>query len=66
MGISNKSVPDIGVREERRPEHPADRRRRLENSLESGLEDTFPTSDAIGVVQPPLSSRDCGKNAGGK
>jgi hypothetical protein len=60
MGISNKTVA------EQRPEPPAERRRRLEKSLESGLEDTFPASDAISVVQPPPSSHDCGKNADGK
>jgi hypothetical protein len=41
-------------------ESPAERRRRLEKSLESGLEDTFPASDAISVVQPlptPLDPR---------
>ena len=27
-------------------------RRRMEKSLESGLEDTFPGSDAISVIQP--------------
>ncbi|MPZ57691.1 MAG: hypothetical protein GEU91_14565 [Rhizobiales bacterium] len=32
--------------------------RRLEESLETGLEDTFPASDAINVVQPPPSPED--------
>jgi hypothetical protein len=34
------------------------RRRRLERSLEQGLEDTFPASDAINVTQPPPSVND--------
>jgi hypothetical protein len=32
-----------------------ERRQRLEKSLESGLEDTFPASDPINIVQPPPS-----------
>ncbi len=39
-------------------EDAAARRRRLERSLEQGLEDTFPASDAINVTQPPPSARD--------
>jgi hypothetical protein len=31
---------------------------RLERSLEEGLEDTFPASDPISVVQPPPKSTD--------
>jgi hypothetical protein len=42
----------------KRPEDPAERRRRLEKSLESGLEETFPASDAINVVQPPPTALD--------
>jgi hypothetical protein len=34
------------------------RRRRLEQSLEAGLEGTFPASDPINVVQPPPSVLD--------
>jgi len=33
-------------------------RRRLEKSLEQGLEGTFPASDPINVVQPPPSALD--------
>lgn len=33
-------------------------RRRLERSLEEGLEDTFPASDPINVIQPPQSPED--------
>jgi hypothetical protein len=33
-------------------------RRRLEKSLEEGLEDSFPASDPINVTQPPPSIQD--------
>lgn len=33
-------------------------RRRLERSLEEGLEDSFPASDPINVTQPPPSIQD--------
>jgi hypothetical protein len=47
-----------GGHPERRPEDAEERRRRLEKSLEQGLEDTFPASDAVSVVQPPPSVLD--------
>jgi hypothetical protein len=36
----------------------AKERRRLEKSLEEGLEDSFPGSDPISVTQPPPSIQD--------
>jgi hypothetical protein len=33
-------------------------RRRAEDSLEKGLEDTFPASDPVSVTQPPPSKED--------
>jgi len=33
-------------------------RKRAENSLEKGLEDTFPASDPVNVTQPPPSAAD--------
>ncbi len=36
----------------------AKERRRLEKSLEEGLEDSFPASDPISVIQPPPSAQD--------
>jgi hypothetical protein len=49
----------VGTAEpERRAETEAARRRRLEQSLEEGLEGTFPASDPINVVQPPPSVLD--------
>jgi len=58
MGSSNKTIAKSEAREETRGENPAERRHRLEQSLERGLEDTFPASDAINVTQPPPSVRD--------
>jgi hypothetical protein len=63
MGLSNETAPDKGLKEEKRREDPAERRQRLEKSLESGLEDTFPASDAISVVQPPPTIHDGKKRA---
>lgn len=36
----------------------AKERRRLEKSLEEGLEDSFPASDPVSVTQPPPSIQD--------
>jgi hypothetical protein len=58
MGPRSDTVPDGGMSGEKRPESPAERRERLEKSLESGLEDTFPASDAISVVQPAPTPQD--------
>jgi hypothetical protein len=56
MGRS-KEPPLNEAGSEGEPERPAEdvtaRRRRLEQSLEQGLEGTFPASDPINVVQPP-------------
>jgi hypothetical protein len=58
MGRSKEPLPNEagsvgeGVRE-RPAEDETARRRRLEQSLEQGLEGTFPASDPINVVQPP-------------
>ncbi|HEY6257806.1 MAG TPA: hypothetical protein VIY51_18645 [Xanthobacteraceae bacterium] len=58
MGMTDETKVKNGAAEESRPERPADRRRRLEKSLEQGLEDTFPASDAINVTQPPPTMYD--------
>ena len=57
---SNEAFVANEVPESPRPgrkpsETEAERRQRLEKSLESGLEDSFPASDPISVVQPPPS-----------
>jgi hypothetical protein len=44
--------------EKKRPGEDEKERARLERSLEEGLEDTFPASDPINVVQPPPSPAD--------
>jgi hypothetical protein len=52
--------------DDRRAERPRDgrqrsedeRRERLDDALERGLEDTFPGSDPVSVIQPPPSVYD--------
>jgi hypothetical protein len=61
MGTSHEGSRDEGVPANRHPEDEAERRRRLEKSLEQGLEGTFPASDPINVVQPAPSPLDCKK-----
>ena len=58
MGIPNPSVVDNEVREEKRQAEEKKRREQLERSLEQGLEESFPASDAINVTQPPPSRAD--------
>jgi hypothetical protein len=62
MAIPNDSVTENEIAEKRRQEaeeeRKAARRRSLEKSLEEGLEDTFPGSDPISVVQPAPSVYD--------
>jgi hypothetical protein len=63
MGGSNEAVLDQAVpKPHQHPEDEAERQRRLERSLEEGLEGTFPASDPINVVQPPPSSLDSKKS----
>jgi hypothetical protein len=64
MGIPNEIVVNNEEADQKRSESPAERRQRLEKSLESGLEDTFPASDAINVVQPPPTVLDQKEKAG--
>jgi hypothetical protein len=45
------------------PQEDEEHRQRLEKSLEQGLEDTFPASDPVNVVQPPPSVLDQKKGA---
>ena len=46
------------VDEKTRREREEVRKRKLEKSLEQGLEDSFPGSDPINVTQPPPSAAD--------
>ena len=39
-------------RAESRAEKPEDKRQRLDKALEEGLEETFPASDAVAVIEP--------------
>ena len=43
---------------ERKSDPDAEKRRLLEESLEEGLEDSFPASDPINVTQPPKTPAD--------
>lgn len=43
----------------RKPDSAADdEKRKLEEALEEGLEETFPGSDPVNVIQPPPTKRD--------
>jgi hypothetical protein len=42
----------------RRREHEACQKKKLEDALDVGLEDTFPGSDPVSVTQPPPSPYD--------
>jgi hypothetical protein len=50
MGIPNDTVAE---RDREKRDRDEAHKRRLERSLEQGLEDSFPASDPINVVQPP-------------
>jgi hypothetical protein len=62
MGIPNETEMENEILEEKRKREDEAKRRRLERSLEEGLEDSFPASDPINVTQPPQSVED--KRAG--
>jgi len=56
MGIPNDSEYELD--EKGRHDREEAQKRRLEKSLEQGLEDSFPGSDPINVIQPPKSVGD--------
>ena len=58
MGIPNKTVAENARGEKARRDREEERKRRLEKSLEQGLEDSFPASDPINVTQPPATAED--------
>jgi len=58
MGIPNETVAEHEVDEKTRRAREEVRKRKLEKSLEQGLEDSFPGSDPINVTQPPQSVAD--------
>jgi nicotinate phosphoribosyltransferase len=49
-----------GASAEQQREADAERRKNLDEALDSGLEDTFPASDPVSVTQPAPSA--CDKN----
>jgi hypothetical protein len=53
MGIPNDTVAEHELDDKRKGDREEAHRRRLERSLERGLEDSFPASDPINVTQPP-------------
>jgi hypothetical protein len=58
MAIPNDSVMEHEADAKRRREAEEAQKRKLEKSLEEGLEDSFPASDPISVTQPPPSRGD--------
>ena len=54
------TVTDDDLEMDENPREDDNLRQRLEKSLEEGLEDTFPASDPINVVQPPPKATDKG------
>jgi hypothetical protein len=59
MGIPNDTVSQHEAAEQARRKRDEAKRKRdraLERSLEEGLEDSFPASDAINVTQPVRST----------
>jgi hypothetical protein len=64
MGQSKETEREDEAGQKKHPESPAERRQRLEKSLDSALEDTFPASDAINLVQPAPTTLDKRKAAG--
>jgi hypothetical protein len=58
MAIPNPTVVEHELSDKAKREREEERKRRLEKSLEQGLEDTFPASDPINVTQPPPTPGD--------
>ena len=58
MGIPNDTVAEHELDDKRKGDREEAQKRRLERSLEQGLEDSFPASDPINVTQPPKSVGD--------
>jgi hypothetical protein len=60
LHVDSDDLEDDGVGDDckQRRELDADRKKRLDDALELGLEETFPGSDPVSVTQPPHSSHD--------
>ena len=54
----NDSEDGLGDDTQRRRELALDRKKKLDEALDLGLEETFPASDPVSVTQPPHSSHD--------
>jgi hypothetical protein len=52
MGIPNDTLEEYELDDRAKRDREEARKRQLEKSLEQGLEDSFPASDAINVIQP--------------
>ncbi len=52
MPIPNPSVIDNEIKEQRRRQAQDAERRKKERALEEGLEESFPASDPVNIVQP--------------
>jgi hypothetical protein len=58
MGIPNDTVADHERNEKARQDREQAKKRKLEESLDQALEDSFPASDPINVTQPAPSVLD--------
>jgi hypothetical protein len=58
MGIPKDSVMEDELHDKKRRDREEAQKRKLEESLEQGLEDSFPASDPINVTQPPPTVSD--------
>jgi len=61
MPIPNDTVMENTRDAKKRREAEEAQKRKLEKSLDEGLEDSFPASDPINVIQPPPSRTDKAK-----
>jgi hypothetical protein len=61
MGTPNDAVAEHELDDREKRDREEARKRQLERSLEQGLEDSFPASDAINVIQP-VANRVAKKN----
>ena len=58
MGIPKDTFVEHEVDDKTKRDKEEAQKRRLEKSLEQGLEDSFPGSDPINVTQPPPTKGD--------
>ncbi len=58
MGIPNPTVTENELDDKAKRDREEAQKRKLEKSLEQGLEDSFPASDPINVTQPPPTAGD--------